>query len=344
MTVTFVDSPGSTLPSSAEPLDFTTTLDVIAISVSFGSGVRVEERAYRDGVFLYPYLRSTQSGHTFSLVRDGGWPASPQVFVDENNVPASGQVMGAIYEVDLTAQASQSMATATSYTIDGLTWWAKGACGGSQACELVNGSGLRRYAADGAYPASYPNWRGNSNPASPDNTRALLLPLSQIPGFNPLAPLAIEWHLASPNAYSNDSGVCAYGGVIDAAASAAAITSGEKATAMTVAYYGGGGFFTIDNNANNITLTGTGTSYAGHAVGVYRTMLSRWYPLFGAYGSSLGVPDDYDYAGTGTASSSFRSRCSNSPSFCFVAEKGANFTPALDVYLTRLKVLQPKVP
>lgn len=52
------------------------------VSVSFGS-TRVEEIAYRDGAFVYPYLGSTRVGDTFSLRRTGGWPASPTVHVEE---------------------------------------------------------------------------------------------------------------------------------------------------------------------------------------------------------------------------------------------------------------------
>lgn len=85
MSVSWTDTPGSTLPSTTEPLDFTVTEPVVAISVSFGS-TRTEERAWRDGVFLWPYLRSSRNGNTFSLVRDDGtpgWPGNPQPFIDE---------------------------------------------------------------------------------------------------------------------------------------------------------------------------------------------------------------------------------------------------------------------
>jgi hypothetical protein len=73
---------GTRLAQTNTPLPFTSTGAVVAISVSFGSGQRVEERAYRDGAFLYPYLRSTQSSGAFVLIRDGGWPAEPDVFFD----------------------------------------------------------------------------------------------------------------------------------------------------------------------------------------------------------------------------------------------------------------------
>ena len=92
MTVTFLDASGKTLDGKAEALDFIVSTDVIAISIGFGS-VRNEERAYRDGAFLRGYTQSTklpppegEFGTTYRLVRDGGWPASPQLYVDEQPV------------------------------------------------------------------------------------------------------------------------------------------------------------------------------------------------------------------------------------------------------------------
>lgn len=85
MTVVWIDTPGSTLPSRFESLDFTTANDVAFVSISFGS-IFPEECAYRDGAFLYPYLQSTCVGHTFSLVRRGGWPANPAPHVGETSL------------------------------------------------------------------------------------------------------------------------------------------------------------------------------------------------------------------------------------------------------------------
>jgi hypothetical protein len=81
MTVTFIDSPNSVI-GKTEALDFTASSEVSAISVGFGA-VRDEERVYRDGAFLRSYTRSTRVGNTYSIVRDGGWPANPQLYVDE---------------------------------------------------------------------------------------------------------------------------------------------------------------------------------------------------------------------------------------------------------------------
>lgn len=90
MTITFIDPPGSMLASLDAPIRFSSERAVPAVSVRLGdSDLRVEERAYRDGAFVYPYLESMKSGNTFTLVRTGGWPReqAPTVFVDETPAP-----------------------------------------------------------------------------------------------------------------------------------------------------------------------------------------------------------------------------------------------------------------
>ena len=94
MSVTWLDLPGWTLPSRSESIDFVTSTDPVAISVSFGPG-RPEERAYRDGAWLYPYLASTRVGDLFALRRTGGWPTDFRVFVDENLALGPGVIVGA---------------------------------------------------------------------------------------------------------------------------------------------------------------------------------------------------------------------------------------------------------
>jgi hypothetical protein len=90
MTVTWIDSPGSALASRTDTVDFSTSADVVAISISFGVGA--EERVYRDGAFVAPYLASTRTVNTFALRRVGGWPKSPTVYVDEAVVSAKADL------------------------------------------------------------------------------------------------------------------------------------------------------------------------------------------------------------------------------------------------------------
>lgn len=95
MTVTWLDAPNSTLASRSEPVDFIATSDVAVVTVGFGPG-RLEEVAYREGAFLYPYLQSTKAGATYSLRRSGGWPRAPEVRVSE----ASGSPWVILKEFD----------------------------------------------------------------------------------------------------------------------------------------------------------------------------------------------------------------------------------------------------
>jgi len=210
VTVAFVDAPGSVI-SKSEALDFTASSEVVAISVAFGTS-RVEERVYRDGVFLYPYLRSGKAGNTYSLVRDGGWPSDPRLYVDEATAaPTSGQAMGAIYAVDFTQLPSSPLYTGAgrSAVIDGKTWWLKGEALGMpysrvQTSQLLNGVGLRISVVDssswcGVLPPQY------VNPAA-QLDKAWFLPFSAIAAYNPLAPVTVQFRFRHGR-YSTDEGI-----------------------------------------------------------------------------------------------------------------------------------------
>lgn len=143
MTVAFIDAPGSRLPTVHEALDFTATGVVSAISVGLGAGVRAEERAYRDGVFLYPYLRSTKAGNTYSLVREGGWPVAPTLYVDEATA-APTTFWTTLYDKDLRTLPNQTVSAtlASSYlnfTADAQPWYFHGSSG---SLMIVNGQGM----------------------------------------------------------------------------------------------------------------------------------------------------------------------------------------------------------
>jgi hypothetical protein len=90
MTVTMLDAPNSVLASRVEPLNFTATLPITAISIGYGAS-RVEERVYRDGAFLYPYLQSSKNGNAWEIIRAGGWSRPFEIFIDED---ASGGLGG----------------------------------------------------------------------------------------------------------------------------------------------------------------------------------------------------------------------------------------------------------
>lgn len=236
MTVTWPIPPNSTIDPRTRPIPFQAERDVTAVSVSFGNR-RAEERAYRDGAFVWPYLRSTRAGNLFTLVRDdgdAGWPADPKPFVDEEPppplLPTGGQSYGAIYELDFTAQPTQNLNIAPgSAVIDGLTWWAKNALG-QATMSIVNGSGLEWWSHD----------------PSPPVARLLGLPLANVPNFNPSAPVQI-WAAMKRN--SGNNGV--YVGLIDAPANNAAFSSMASVFMISFAYPNSNSYSAARSNGNS---------------------------------------------------------------------------------------------
>jgi hypothetical protein len=345
MTVAFIDTPGSILPSVSEPIDFTVTKTPVAISVSFGSGL-TEERVYRDGAFLYPYLGSTQSGGgtTFSLVRTGGWPRNIQVYVDEQTViPTAGQAFGAVYSVDLTAQPSQDMSAAGSYTIDGKTWWAKGALPAGCTNALVNGQGLRLAIDDTHYLTA--SWRSGLSYTG----RTPCMSLAQLADFNPAAPYALEWRFTSPYAPSNNNDQCHAAGVMSAVLSSANITNTEKDSSMTLLFWSrvaGSMYLLSPPSAGAVTLTTTygSTNMGDSALGLYRINATRYVPMYSQWTGALGTPDDTQAMADANVPIRSIASLSSAPAFVFALQKPFIGTgSAVDVYLTHLRVLQPKV-
>ncbi len=94
MTVTFDDTPGETLPSRREPIDFSATRVVTGVRVAYD-----EEEVYDGSVFKAPYLSSTKDGDDFSIVRTGGWRKPFTIHVNEQSPSAAAWT--SIYEADL---------------------------------------------------------------------------------------------------------------------------------------------------------------------------------------------------------------------------------------------------
>lgn len=193
MTTTWTTPPGSTLPSSTAPVLFTTDRDCTALSVAFAG--RVEERAYRDSAFLWPYLDSTveevEGELDFTLVRDGGWPSKPRVYVDEEPEPPEPPTpittfWSELYTADLRTFATQTILandnTALDFTLDGQPWWAAASTGigeGSNPVAFVNGQGLRLI---GRQPSS----GGNKYAGTYCGLR-----VHEMPGYDPAKLVAI---------------------------------------------------------------------------------------------------------------------------------------------------------
>jgi hypothetical protein len=137
------DNPAVRLPSRYQPLPFIVTAEPMAISVAFplAETRRTEERAFRDGVFLWPYQGSTRAGNLFTLVREGGWPSDPKPFVDPTP-PAISTFWTTLYERDLRALPTQAISGSggyTSFTMDGVRWTFHHS---SSTAAQVNGTGV----------------------------------------------------------------------------------------------------------------------------------------------------------------------------------------------------------
>jgi hypothetical protein len=327
MAVTWIDSAGSTLASVSEPIDFTTDEDVVAVSVSFGSGI-IEERAYRDGVFLHPYLGSTQNGHTFSLVRTGGWPERPvQVFVDElEALPTEGAEWDTIYSVDLTAEATADLSATGVHTVAGLNWYSKGASafGGGNLNRLVNGSGLE--AAASAFQTT-----------TTLNYQCLWFPFTQIADFNPNSPTAVVWRWAGSGLDTNNYVVAGLASMVDDGTN---WQTAERASQALVEYRaassGGAGTLRYGNSSGAMTLSPASTTLGNHSFGVARLTSRVHTSLHQAYAGTL--PEDVNAITSGLSPVVHTGTLSN-PGFVFTR----NETVAYNVYLTHLAIMQPRI-
>jgi hypothetical protein len=337
VTATPIDTPGSTFSSTSEPIDFTCTTTPVAISVGFGS-TRTEERVYRDGAFLPGYKRSTANAGTFSIVRDGGWPANPQIYIDEPTAaPTGGQAMAAIYEVDFRTLANQTIGAAGSYTIDGKVWWAKGSLTTPvpMSSAVVNGSGLRLSTTSGTALAL----AAGSLDYAP---RMMVLPLANLTDFNPLAPILVRAKFASAS-------VSAVGwvGLIDTTSDAANYLAAKRSSEILSGTPGGSpsASFSIKRGTASVS-SATGRSgsigFTDRLVGV-----QKFSPRFG---------DHVDQAWTGAAAVPAASGALPQDQGLSALDTGTPANPCvafflqnqsgspLDVYMTHLSISQPKVP
>lgn len=183
-------------------------VNVPFVSVSY-DGTRPEELAYRDGAFVYPYLESTRVGDTFSLRRTGGWPSDPTVHVEEA-APGGVPPWRTLYHVDFRTLPSASFSAAGECIIDGLSWWQKPGYPTANGPVTIGARGmLMGTSGTGEFSPSFA-------------ARRMVLPLANIPGYNPAAPVVIYTRTDA----SADGAVCVVG-VMDCAANASAPTSAE---------------------------------------------------------------------------------------------------------------------
>jgi hypothetical protein len=205
VTTNWTTTPGSLLGTDNTPVIFVASAEPIAVSVNYGEGS--EERIFRDGAFIYPFLSSTKVGLTFTLVRAGGWP----VFMDDADPPQRRPMnvyvdppppqldpgYGLLYSVDFSTLPNQTLAAGAN-TIDGQTWWMKGALRTSESFAVVNGSGLRMrtrslqdlyHYSTGAQTVGFCGY----------------MSLSQLAGYDASKPALLQWR------YQDDNNNAPYG-------------------------------------------------------------------------------------------------------------------------------------
>ena len=95
-TVEWITPPNSSLVGTSSLVAFRIVGEgeVPAISVRFFVEGKPEERAYRQGTFLYPYDQSTQTLNDFRVRRRGGWPSDFVLHVDTAATAGSEVVEG----------------------------------------------------------------------------------------------------------------------------------------------------------------------------------------------------------------------------------------------------------
>lgn len=186
MTVTFVTPPGR-LADTLEPIVFTATEPVLAVSAEFryedGNGLWWET-VYQDGRFSHAYASSIIAGTQWTVRRSTPWPADLRVLVDEKPAPPpppiNGQGWGVIFESNL-LETPRNFTTLGSYAIAGATWWLKGAFGptpgGYVSTAFTDANGLNiRCNGGGDMSATGLQW---------------FMPLSQFAAFNASAPVMV---------------------------------------------------------------------------------------------------------------------------------------------------------
>lgn len=95
------------------PLAVAADNDVVALTVSYGLS-RSTETVFQQGAFLHPFLRSTRyDARTFSIVRDGGWPADPLLSIIDP--PLGGGLQPTLYSPAAQWALRGAPVTATTY-------------------------------------------------------------------------------------------------------------------------------------------------------------------------------------------------------------------------------------
>lgn len=312
------DNGNSTVPKTG-------TVDVTAnlvITVDLGPGIGTET-AYRDGAFLFPYLASTLNTGTgaYSLVREGGWPSAAAVVpVEPPAIPTGGQAWGAIYTLDLTTQATQTISAAGSYTIDGKTWWSKGGTpfNSGNFNELLNGSGLRPAAAAFGHSGNYPY-------------QSLWFPMLQLADFNINAPYCVAFRWTG----SLDSSHYVVGGLSSLPDNATNVLTGDRSSQNLISYDGDTPTHIIQGTLSN---TGMGSALGAVSGWVFYTPAVASRVASTGRRAFAGAPLDADVQNLSLSINPLVIDPAANPGFWLTC----NNTDTV-AYLTHLAVFQPRV-
>lgn len=354
MTVTFIDVPGN-LSNTYEPIDFTTTEKVTSISVEFnyGTGSGSRETVFDgtdendvNGDFSFMYGNSSRTGSgtvTWTVRRRYRWPAGPmRIRVKETEAQTGGQNWSGIYSVSLSSQPSQSIGSGgATFTIDGYTWYAKGALwtlsGGVNS--LDNGSGLRLSAGAAVNIADRPQFRGVSGAFA---GRVFWFPFAQLADYNASAPVYVACRLSGTAFNVVDASAYPCVGLGTAADSTASLTSGEhNACVINAKYSQGSTFTTVAGSSTQSTSTATGDNVReNYESGVMNFSTDKHYCFEYVWGGSFDNPFSSTQRFSGTTP--FIESSLSNRGFFFSLQKPSNDAVGLDCWLTDLIVMQPK--
>jgi hypothetical protein len=334
------DDPSQPLVLGAlEPIGFTCVRALDWLMVDMGAGY--EECAFREGAFRGPYAaHSSISGDllTGTVLREGGWLAPPklipQVVPAPVIIPPTGRPLDLIYQVDLTALASQSTPAVGSYTVDGLTWWLKGQFTGLpfgtvNNAALISGNGLR---LSGDYGTLAPG-------AVDDPFLRWWLPLANIPNCNPAAPIIVRARMVCSN--PSDSG--GFIGLISTTSDGVKVLAAQRATEIYCGppFSSGPGQMRVKGGtATEATVSSRGVVLANQ--GVSFMGVSQMQPGFADVGSQVWGGTFPAITGFVPQSTSpqFASGARSNPGIIFAMTCNGGSTKTTD--LTHLSIYQPK--
>lgn len=178
-----------------------------------------------DGIFGVQHVE--YNGEPVSTRRTINFTGAVEVTDDPENDrtniavsnPTGGQAYGLLYAPDLSDEPTRTLAPG-SHTIGGVTWWVKGIASG-QTAGALHGTGL-----------SIQSDFGVDNSDSANSNLRFFLPLANVPGFNPNAPVAIWARATGASWYWHV-------GFMSAAASGSSITTAERNTRAGVGHASG---------------------------------------------------------------------------------------------------------